>query len=278
MGEEGFKLERISDKKPNAREAWEIILLVIGLVVVGFFRVNTTLWQVAETFWFLGLTALLGIIVALVVSKLGVVNFGVPISESSIMPVKRRYLAAVAVIVGLATFFFISQTSYTVQMPTFQILDPGLGGTAILDFFAAIFENALFFILIPGIVFTVVYYASGIFSKGDDNQRLRGIIALVIVLISVPIIFTVYHTGTYGFENIPATTAVFVFGFEMTAWMLLMRDSLYVHARHIGNNLGILVFSSMTIETFFVELMSNWVVWLVGFLVALAIIIKIIRK
>jgi hypothetical protein len=249
----------------TARNVFEIMLLIIGLIVIGWFRVNTTLWQTAEVFWFIGLTATVGVIAAFVVKK-SPIDFDVPIAEKPVAPIPKKLLYVVFTVLGFATFFIMSQTSYRIAAPKFQVLDPGLEGNVVLSFFAAIFENNLFFVLLSGIIFSVVYW-----------KTRNAYISMIPVLLIVPGTFLFYHWNVYGVESADSW-AVLLFGAEMIAAMVVLRNVTYVHVRHIANNLGILVFEAMGVQTFFITLMSQWLFWAFVILAIIYVVYRIKKR
>jgi hypothetical protein len=264
MEDETSPIERFGDDSFNVHKVREIILIILTLIVIGWYTFNyPKLIDKAKDFERLGIIGAVGVLAGFVVMKTPM-NLNVPLSEKPLFPVfTKKILLAFSLIIGIVTFVAISASPYSIEAPTFQIVDLGTFGEALLDAAAAITEDIVFFAVVPGITFTIVYYASK-----------SPILALIFVLILSPSVFLVYHTLHYGFTDVVASTAVFFFGLEMTAWMIVMREIFYCHMRHIGNNLGKLIFTSMSFETFVISILTSLWTWII---VAAIVVILVVR-
>ena len=247
------------------RTVLEVLLLITGLAVIGFFAINTTLWQTAQIFWFLGLTSTIFVIAAFLINRTPL-NFNVPISGKPLVPISKKILYPLFAIAGAVTFFVMTKTSYRIAVPRFQVIEPGLEGNSILATFAAIFEDNFFFVGLAGLTFTLVYW-----------KTKKPWLAFMAVLMVVPTIFMLYHFSVYGIDSVESW-AVFIFGLEMTVAMIVLRDVTYVHARHVFNNLGILVFEAMDTTTFTIMLLTSWVFWLVVIIAILAVVLTLRKR
>lgn len=261
---EGFDIEKFGDDTITIHKVREILLLLVGIIVIGFFATNIPkLMEVAQTYWWLGLTGIVGILSSFIISKIPALNFNVPLSEPPIFPIPKKWLFVLSGLGFLLTFFLLSQTSYSIEAPSFQILELGTFGEAVLDIFAALAEDIVFFAVVPGITFTVIYYIS----KSPTT-------ALIAVLFVTPSVFLTYHTLHYGWADVVSSFAVLIFGLEQTIIMIVLREILFVHGRHLGNNLGKLFFSQMTITTFFLTILTS--IWFWGF-VGVIVVLLVIR-
>jgi len=250
--------------KFTTRIIFEFIMLIIGLSVLAWLTINSVIWEKAQIFWIFGLMGTLGAGIAFLISGKGKKDiFDVPIAEEPMIPIGKKYIWTAFILLFFVTFFFLANSNYNIAAPQFQTINVGLTGDALLVIFAAWMEDIFFFALIPGLIFSIIYWLTGKFW-----------IAVGFVVLLSPIIFTLYHLAVYGFTNQAAMTFVYIFGLEMTAMMLLLRDIMYAHVRHIGNNLGILVFRQMSFQTFFVAIFTN--IWFWG-VISLVIIIGIFK-
>jgi hypothetical protein len=248
----------------NKRKIFEIFVILISIAILSFLTINTILWEVAQTFWIFGLMGIIGITVAHVISGKGKTDvIDVAIAEEGILPINQKVLYILFFVAFLGTFFMLANTDYRIAAPAFELVDLGLGGSAMLTFAAAIMEDIFFFVLIPGLVFSGAYWLTK-----------RFWVSIILVMLICPTVFMLYHLNVYGFANQAAMMFVFVFGAEMTGMMLLLRNVMYVHMRHVGNNLGILIFDQMSFETFMTVVIGSPITWGI---VAILIIIGFVK-
>jgi hypothetical protein len=243
------------------------VMITIGLLAtLAWLTINTILFQVANIFWVFGLMALVAIISSFVIKGMGKSDlFDIPIAEEPMIPLfkNKKFLYSVFIIMFIVTFFVLSSSKYQIAAPRFQVIDIGVTGDAVLSISAAWMEDLFFFAVVPGLIFSFVYYFTKNFWAG------------IILLVGIsPFIFMVYHLAVYGVTDQAALVFVLFFGFEMTIMMVLLRDIAYVHARHIGNNLGLLIFRQMSLTTFFTALLSSIWFWAIIGLIILAVIYR----
>lgn len=262
-----MEINRLGSDKINIHKAREMILIVVAIIVIGWYATNyPKLWDDAKTFLFLIIGAGLSVTFSFIINRTKL-NFDVPLAEKPLFWTKR-IIFIISAVGLLASFFFLARTGYAIESQDFQLVELGIGGDAILKIFAAIAEDVLFFAVVPGLIFVIVFY----FTKEN------AMIALIFVVILTPSVFVTYHTLRYGFDDIVKTTAVFLFGLEMTGWMIVFRDLIYVHARHIGNNVGQLIFKQMTLGTFFILLLTSWAFWAIVIVIAILIYFRLRKK
>ncbi len=251
--------------KFTTRVILEIVLVVIGLGIFGWLTINSLLKDTAQIFWIFGIMGLLGILAAFVIKGPGKSDiFDVAIAEKSMIPVNRKVLYLVFGGLFLFTFFLLANSDYRIAAPSFQLIELGLVGDSLLTIFAAIMEDIFFFALVPGMVFSLMYWITKNFWA-----------SLAVVITICPFVFMMYHIGVYGFQNEAAMLFVYVFGVEMTAMMIILRDITYAHVRHIGNNMGIMTFQQMSLETFFITMLSSVWFWLAAIIIAGASFLKL---
>jgi len=244
-------IDSLGSDELNITKVREIILVIIAIIVIGWYMSNyPSLSQEADLFYKLALGGGVGIIASFVISKTEL-NFNVPLKEKPLIDIGNRLMIAIFILSGLFTFFIFSKTAYRISAPTFQVVDLGLGGEAILYLFSAMSENWIFFAVVPGLVFAAVYYLS----------KKNSLLSVLFTIILTVAIFVAYHTLHYGFTDVVATFFVGLFALEMSVWMVLIRDITYVHIRHIANNLGILIFTQMSVQTLFIKILYSWVTW-----------------
>jgi len=228
-------ISTLGSDEQSGRKIDEIILLFMGVIVFGFLYFNTTLASQALGYWVFGMMGLGGVVLAFIINKknAGPDDVNVPISEKPLFG-NRKMILILTLLVGVITFFVLAQSEYRVSAASFQLIDLGLQGNILYTVFAALFEDSVFFIVIPGFTFYFVKRKTG-----------NPMLAFLVALFLSPAAFLVYHTARYGPSDVVKSTAVFVFGMEMAAWMLIFRNTIYVHVRHITNNTSILIFDTM---------------------------------
>ena len=244
-------------------KVFELLLLILALFALVFFSTNIPeLMSKAQLFWWLLISGFILIGFGFLIPKVGDFEFNVPLwEESPVIPEKYdKFLLVGFLLIGLATLFFIGRTGYAISAPEFQILELGYWGNGILSFFAAFAEDIIFFGCVPALIFGVVYYVTKNFP-----------LSVFLVVVVTPLVFVIYHTYHYGFEDIVSTSAVYIFGLELSVAMVVLRKLFYAHMRHGFNNMSIVIFKYMTMEALFVWLLSNLWFWVVIIVVAVSI-------
>jgi hypothetical protein len=264
-GSQGSQKDSFGSDSYSVRRVLEIAVLLLGLAAMGFYSINTVLWQEAQIFWFLGLTGVIFILASMIIDK-GKIDFDSPIDEEPMVPISRKKLAVIFAITGALTFFVMSQTAYKVGAPMFQVVDPGFEGNVFFTATAALFENDFFFVGLFGLLFSLTYW-----------KMKNAILSFLISGIAVIGTFTVYHLAVYGIGTVESW-AVVLFGFEMVLAMVVLRSVTYVHVRHVFNNLGIFVFTKMDPMTFALYVLTNWVSWVIVGVIIVLVIIKLKRR
>ena len=254
--------------KLNLHIVLQVVLIIIGLIVLTAFNIVTSAGLEASIFLQIGYLSLFGMLAAIGI-KFTKLNVDILLVEKPIFRLDRRIIVGLSIFMGIGTFFTVTLLPLKISAPSFQVVDLGFNGNFSLDFFAAIYENILFFALIPGLSLVLLS-----FLVKDKGLFAKIIIVGLTFLISV---FSVwfYHLNAYGFGDVVGQTAVIAFAIEMTAWMLVFRDINYVHARHIGNNLGLIVARQVGFAGFFIGIFSNIVTYIV---IVLIIIILLLRR
>jgi hypothetical protein len=239
--------------KLTGRVIAEIFLIIFGLIALAFLTINTTNWEIAQIFLIFGTMGFLIIVWAYVTKGKGKSDiFDVAIDGPPLVPGGRKLHYIFFIFMFLFTFFLLASSEYRIAVPSFQLVELGMLGDIILTFAALLMEDIFFFVAVPGVVFSFFYWVTKNF----------WVSAAAVILIS-PVTFMLFHMAVYGFTNMAAMTFVYVFGLEMVIMMVLFRDVTYPHVRHAGNNLGILIFSQMSLQTFFVNLTTSIAFWIV---------------
>jgi len=254
----------LATDKWNMGKVGELLWLILSLFILVFFSTNVPeLMAKAQIFWWLLISGLVLLGVSFVVPKVSDFHFNLPLwEESPIIPAKYDKLVLIAfIIIGLLTFFFIGQTGYAISAPEFQILELGAWGNALLSFFSATSEDIIFFSVVPALIFGVSYY----FTKNLA-------FSFFLIILLTPFIFLTYHTYRYGFEDIVASVAVYVFGLELAVAMVVLRKLFYCHMRHGFNNFSIIIFRYMSLPTLIALILTNFWVWLIAIFVTVLII------
>jgi len=246
----------------NKRIIFEIMVTIVLLTVLSWLTINTVLWEIAQIFWVFGLMALVFTIIAFMIKKKDF-KFDVPLSGKPLFNIPKPLLYLFFMAMFIVTFFVLSITDYSITAPEFQILEVGLGGNVMLTVAAAWMEDLFFFAVIPGILFSVGFWLS---------KRFWPSITLSVII--SPVIFMVYHLAVYGFTNQVALVFLLITGLEWVIMSMLLRDITYVHVRHIGNNLGLLIFKQFSFTTFMIFMLTNIWIWVIAIIIILIIIYK----
>ncbi len=243
----------LTSDKISIWKAVEIAWLVFALFFIIWYGINVPELQAkAQLFWWLGIFALGVIALDLIVKISGVEFVDVILAEEPLIRLSKKTMLGILVFGAFITMFFMANTGYSVSAPTFQIVQLGPAGDAILSFFAASMEDIVFFSIIPASVAGLAYFVF-------RNPW----ISLFLFVVVSPFIFVLYHMLAYGFTDVVASTAVYVFGLEMMIWVLLFRNLAWPHIRHGFNNMSKILFSAMSFETFMFMLLTNIWFWAV---------------
>lgn len=246
----------------------ELLYIISGIIFITFFATNIPeLASKAQTFWWLGITSVAVISIAFVITQKAKLNFNVVLWGDGILKIPDQYVKPMligCVGVGLLTFFWISNTPYSVLGPSYDILDLDYWGNAFLSFWSAHQEDIFFFSVLPGIMFTVFFYITK-----------RPVVAFLLILILSPMIFLIYHTLHYGLSDVVNSIGVLAFGVEQILVVSLLGNLVYTHMRHGFNNAGKIIFKQMTFTGFLLTVLTSWMFWVVVIvLVALVVIRK----
>lgn len=146
-----------------------------------------------------------------------------------------KFGAYVLVCLGIGIFIYFNTivTGYSVigaPAMMLQAIDIGAGGNIAIAVAGALVENMLFFYIIMPTLFGILFYTTrnGIFSM----------IASVFLL--TPFLFSMWHLGAYGLENISATISVYIFAVTCGFMTFVFRTPVFADIFHIANNLGVM--------------------------------------
>jgi protein-S-isoprenylcysteine O-methyltransferase Ste14 len=267
MGKDSASLG--SDEITPAKVA-AIVAFFFLLVLFHFFKTNgTPATQILGDFFFgLGLFVLVWIAFDLAVVKRAgrSVHSDVDLPDSVTYerqsPVLSRDLGRrgkVALFLSallLGSFIILTSgqqsTLSLVQAPTFQLVDPGPYGSAVLSGIAGIIENWFFFGVLLATEFALLYLAVG----------RRFYVAVLLVLLLNPLVFTVYHFARYS-ESPKALDSVYAFGFVCTGSTMLTGSLVLCDAWHFSNNFGVTFFAT-TPGDLLAPLAFVWIISLAG--------------
>ena len=262
-----------SDELNKPRIVVEFILLLAAIALMLFFTINTTMWNTAQVFMWTGVIGGLGLTIAFMMKGVGKTDvFDVMISEKPMFNINRKFLYVIFFIMFIFSFAILANTEFRLAAPPFQTVDLGLEGEVLLFAGAAFIEDVFFFILMPGLVFSIMYWLLKRRSQSSGGAAFW--VSLVGMVIATPLIFMFYHLAVYGFANQAAMAFVFLFGLENIIMLVIFRDVTYVHARHIGNNVGLLVFSLFSVETLITVMFTS--LWFWG-VVALVVVLAYVK-
>lgn len=265
----------IASDKWNLGKVVELVLISLGIIVLAFYSVNvdrTTIQQNPDIFWILGLSSLIIIILGFLIKNINSkYDLNIPIWEEGLLKIDYRYdklIIIFSVILGLFTFFTIGLKSgvfkYTIDAPFYSAVKVNTMGNALLSFVAAMMEDIFFFAAMPGLLFFLFY----LLAKNP-------IISIIFLILFNPFIFTLFHARVYGFSDIVNSIATFVFGLEMTLFMIFVGRIAYCHLRHGFNNAALIIFSQMSISYFILSILSSIWFW---FVIIFSVFIFVIRK
>lgn len=255
-------LDKLTD-----RLVLEVYLVLGGLAIMIFTYFNTNDINVSLSWMLLGIVGSLMVGFALIINRRTDLDYGITLAKENLLGIPPKYLyMTLYPAVFLLTFFILSQTDYRIATPALQVLETGLGGDIVLAMWGAIYENIFFFVGIPGMITSLIYW---------KTRNLA--VSLIPVTLAMPFIFAAYHINVYGI-NSAEILAVLAFGFEMILMMVVLRDITYVHVRHVANNLGIIIFTVMDLQTFLITLTSSWVFWIAIGIIAVIFINHLRRR
>lgn len=249
----------------------EILILLISTGLISWFFTNYPIFRDQATVYFvLGIFSLLGIIILIILQHIFGLNFiRLTLAEQGFVKVNKKILLILGILLFLLTFFFIGKSQYAIFAPRFQVVELGLFGNILMTIPSAIVEDFFFFSFLFSLLFSLLllYFRSPM-------------LPLVFSSIVIPFIFLIYHTLVYGFADVTNSFAVTIYGFEQILWMVLVRDLMILHFRHIGNNLAKTIFSQMTLTAFFLILLKSIYFWLTLFILIFIIFMwfRFLRK
>jgi len=222
-----------------------LFYLFITLIIL-WFSANYPEEQATAT-WYFGLSmfGLIMITMDLVIKKAGGIK--IPDVPNTIIwekgPLFAKFgkrwpiiMVGVAAAFAVGNFFLIGSHTITqiVAAPTFQAVELGSAGTALMSGLAGISENMIFIYFLPATIFALIAY----FTKNP-------ILALILaILISMPT-FAVYHFLRYGTAQITNTVNVAIMAGIWTTIAFLTRNTLISDAWHFSNNAAIIYWSSV---------------------------------
>lgn len=227
------------------REGWKGKLLEIFLILIPsvsilvYYSGNLPEFQTkANWYWWLailniGLIALLfslSFILKKKLEKVGASTAPIIYEEKTIFstsPSVKRFLIIFSIIVFFITLFMQFQTQASIMKGAEFGLIENKELDTILSVMAAFQEDYFFFAIIPIVMFFVIVLLTK-----------QPILALIIVLIVNPIIFTIYHSYRYGLTKVKETIDVWGFAQISTGWVLFIRDLSLVHALHASSNIA----------------------------------------
>jgi len=233
----------------------EVFLLIFTIIVFSFVSTNIPELFEVGTKYFIWSIMSLAFLPTFIVLKPLILRFWSS-SESRIKffdfkIFNLEFKFWVIIINSLLTFFLFASTTFSIKAPRFQVIKLTPVGEAFFSAWAGISENFWFFMILPSIIFSVSLY----FIRSSD-------LSLLISIISTPIIFLIYHTYVYGFDNLVASTFVYLFGLEQMIWMYLVGEALYIHARHGLNNFARVLFSEISFQTFITMILTSPITWI----------------
>lgn len=246
----------------------EMILFLISMTFLLWYYINQPVLSTqALAFLVIGVIITAGFLVSVITTRSGMDLDMVLSEEGSFIFRDKRITFAIALFLGIITFFMISGTSYSVRPPAFQILNLGVWGSAFLSIWAALIENWMFFSLAPAIIFAVFH-----------NYTRNVNYSTVMMFIFSPLTFTLFHIFVYGFEDVVSSIWTFVFGVEMLFWVFVSKDMLITHFRHAANNFSIIIFKQRTLLAFFNDILSSWIFWGIVVIFSITFYIKNINN
>ena len=251
-------------------KAREFIILLVALGLLTWYSVNLPdFFDIAKTWLLLGVFAAIAVAFSFIIKRIGNFDYNVPIAGRGILPIPKKYILVFAIVLLLVSFFVVGKSQYAILAPKFELVECGTFCNAFVSIPAAIIEDFIFFSVIYGAIFSLVL----LFTR---NLWL----ALILATLLNPFIFLFYHTLKYGASDVVNSVNVFIFGLEQTLIVLLLRDLILVHARHVGNNVAQEIFTQMTLSGFFVALLNSIFFWVVLILLIIGIVlwIKFLRK
>lgn len=249
----------------NLKQLMYIAFVFLIMVGTLWYAANVpAVWEEARFYMLFFLTALSGFSISIAVMQFGydfnIPKYGDPVLFPELI---KKYMPLIAFVVFTVSFIFVGSTGYAVYSPSFKVVGAGQAGQALMTAFAAIAEDVLFFGVVTGVIFSA-------FKLYFKNTK----IALLSVLLLVPTFFTGWHMLQYGVHQLPAMLATFVFGIEGIISVLVFENLLYIHARHVANNVGIFLLSGASLSTVFISVISSPIFWVITVLTIVLILVR----
>lgn len=250
-----------SDENSLGKEAHLLGVLII-LGVFMFFTANVT-QQVSSlaTFYLLfSLVPIVAIIYDMLARRTGKSSLIDTITiekESPVFGELNKYWKALIVAGSLAfggwmLLGFQGKTSLQlVGAPTFQLIEPGPGGSAFASAAAALPENMFFWCFLMPTVFLFL-------RRVGWHQIFAGLASVL----AIAVLFTLYHVGVYGSSAI-LLDQVFLFGLIGGGLTILTGSIIPVHSVHFFNNFGVTFFRFTSVDIF-LWVMLYWMLIGVG--------------
>ncbi len=268
MSAQGSFLGVFDPKNRDMKMTGIRMLIILGaLSMLAWLNINYPETSSQSTaFWLLGLLSAIFIVFSFIISKKAGFQFDfiTPLAGTGILKLRKRWIMVLFIGIFLFTFFGLARAGYSITAPKLQIVDLGLFGDIMLSIPGAIIENVFFFSALFGFVFTIML----LLTRSPTAS-------LLIAAIIIGPTFVLYHFLVYGFTNIPASLSVLLFGWENIMWMIVFADLFITDARHIANNLALIVFSQMSLQTFFMVLLLSPYFWVIMIFLILVIWIRL---
>jgi len=251
----------------NTGKVFYLTLFFIGILTLNFYTINIPqAHEQALGYTILAFIALFGWLLSYTINRKNKERdkFAFPdviIYEKPLISIPRWFtiiMISAFLILGAYTFVSIGHrpTFAVISAPIYQMIELTPELDAILSIFSAWAEDFLFFLVIPSLVGGAVYF----FTK---NKWL----AIVMALLMSPGVFALWHVNRYHpVERQVTFTNVYIFGFIMTGYVLVMRNFILPFIIHSANNAGIAYFSKNVVDlslyfyifTIFVILVTLW--------------------
>lgn len=257
-----------SDDLSLGKFLFACLMFIVIILVLPFFTVNIANESLKQqTQWytlFLGYGALIVFIADLVLTASK--RFSIPIPEVIDVVWYERQTAfgvlskkqKIALFVAPIFLFFLLLTliswrgSAFISVPTFQLIRLGIFGSSFMIFLLQILEELIF----VGFVAPTIYASSFYFTK---NRYL----ALALMFVLSPAIFTLYHFGRYGTTDMLGSMFVFLLNLVNVIFLYIFRNVFFGIAIHGANNVGVQLLNYYKIDPFLIILFSLGVVFFV---------------
>jgi len=144
------------------------------------------------------------------------------------------YVFTVAMCIFFAFYIGASETTI-LKVPSFQIVDLGMAGVAIVTIAMAIGEDFIFF----GLLAPTVSGIGRVISMGNQ------VIGVILSIIITPITFVMYHFLVYGATDLSSSMFVWMFATVVTSYTLVFRTLVFAHCLHVTNNITLKIASAI---------------------------------